>query len=981
MDEPFFSPDDDVRGDLVCRFLPDGTLLYGNESFIRFFGKNTNSLKGSTLLDLLPKGETEHFYHYIALLCLDRSSVTFEQRLHRYDGLERWLRWTQRGAFSVEGRLLEVHAVGQDITARKWAAEQLEKAELHYQSMIERAQEGFFQLSPKNSLIHANPALAHLLGYLSPEDLYSSLSSREAPFFFTDEGWREIHQCCQECGLVSEYEYQVTKKDGSKIWVSINIRVICGLDGSPLSYDGTMQDITNRHESKRRLVESANQISELSRIGQQVLANLEEGQALREFTTSLSALWGSETVVTISLLRRGKLVRAVVNGELVTDAATVEEGLAATALVDNEYKVDHTEIFSKIASPLRMGDKMIGAIEANRPAANGFQFSDAQLLTAAAQWAALAIHNARQHEEIHRRLQETLAMSAIRRALSETFDLERLFQLIVDSAIQISPQAQGAVIHLLETNKPDLLATAMAGNIASRIPEIHLDVEDRIISEVIQYGEIINIPDLTQDTRSDGQAHRLSMHSLLVGPVQSANGRFGTISLLSSERGAFGQDDERVLASLGLEAAIAIQNARLYQAERRQREIAEALAEAAAAFNRSLDLNEVLDCILDQTMRVIPCRIANIFLVENDQAHLVRQRINDSLTEIPQHPQTISLSLSTPTLMTMMISKQPLLVHDAKEFPGWKRVDSSAWVRSYAAAPLVIDQEIIGFLNVDSEHPDFFNQETTRSLQTFAAHAAIAIKNARLYTELENSLRQEKAMRAQLLQADKLSAMGRMASSIAHEVNNPLQAIQGCLERARVVNLDPTRRAEYLKLAEEELERLSRILQRVLDFQRPNIGTSDKVNVHKLLDNVLELSGKQLQNARIHVIREWMENLPKVQVYANQIKQVFLNLLLNATDAMPEGGTLIIRTELQTEPGNTWIKTIFTDNGSGIHPQDLDKIFEPFYSTKERGTGLGLWVSHSIILAHKGKLTVESQLGKGSTFTIWLPVVGEDQRK
>ncbi|MEN6409840.1 MAG: GAF domain-containing protein [Anaerolineaceae bacterium] len=981
MDEPLFSPVDHIHNDLICRYFADGTLIDANENFIHFFGLLPDRLVGANLLDLLPAEETGHFYHHVALLCVEQTCVTFEQRAWRSDGSERWLRWTLRGTFSPEGALFEIRAVGQDITARKWATEQLEKADLCYQSMFEGAQEGVFQLTADNRLIQANPSLARILGFSSLESMFAAVNTPGGSNFLPEPCWQEVLRRCENSDQVHDFEFPFARKDGSNIWVSLNLRVIRKPNGRHASFEGTLRDITDRYESELRLVETASQISALSKIGQQVLANLEEGRALCEFTNSLSELWGGDTCVTVFLVSGADLIQTVSNGIVPQgDGSSIGE-LASRALKDNESLMDAAGDRSCIAAPLRMGDHVIGVIEATRSASLEFHPTDLQLLAAAAQWAALAIHNARQHAEIQNRLQELQSMSTIRQALSETFDLECLFQLIVDSAIQMAPQAHGAVIHLLETKTPNLVATSMAGEIATRIPEIHLDVEDRIIREVVLHNEIINIPDLTQDPRSDGQAHRLSMHSLLVAPVQSANGCFGTISLLSADRNAFSADDERVISSLGLEAAIAIQNARLYQAERRQREIAEALGEAAAAFNRSLDLNEVLDCILDQTMRVISCRISSILLVEGDEAHLVRQRSNTETTQMIAYPESTRLPLSTPTLKTMMETQHPILVQDAHHFSGWLPMDAVSWVRSYAAAPLVVDQKSIGFLNVDSEFSDCFNEETTHILQTFAAHAAIAIQNARLYSDLESALQQEKAMRAQLLQADKLSAMGRMASSIAHEVNNPLQAIQGCLERARAVNITPDRRNQYLKLAEEELERLSHILQRVLDFQRPGMGTPERQDVHPIIENVLALSGKRLQSARIQIIREWMSNPPLVRVASNQLKQVFLNLLLNAADAMSDGGTLIIRTELQTEPGNIWLKIIFKDNGPGIRPQDMDKIFEPFYSTKDRGTGLGLWVSHSIILAHQGKLTVESQLGKGSVFTIWLPVASTDLKK
>ncbi len=230
----------------------------------------------------------------------------------------------------------------------------------------------------------------------------------------------------------------------------------------------------------------------------------------------------------------------------------------------------------------------------------------------------------------------------------------------------------------------------------------------------------------------------------------------------------------------------------------------------------------------------------------------------------------------------------------------------------------------------------------------------------------------QKALQEQLIQSEKLTAIGRMAASLAHEINNPLQAIQGCLDLAQANPTNLEKQTRYLTLAKAEVDRLATMVQRMLDFYKPARGARMPVNVRTLLDEVLTLSSKRLQHARTHVTVEWSEEPPPLVGNANQLKQVFLNLILNATDAMPDGGDLHIHGRLVENAGN-WIVVDFTDAGTGIAPEHLDKIFEPFYTTKTQGTGLGLGISHSIIASHGGRITVQSVVASGSTFTVWLP--------
>ena len=251
-----------------------------------------------------------------------------------------------------------------------------------------------------------------------------------------------------------------------------------------------------------------------------------------------------------------------------------------------------------------------------------------------------------------------------------------------------------------------------------------------------------------------------------------------------------------------------------------------------------------------------------------------------------------------------------------------------------------------------------------------ARQAVVAMENASLYADLREYVRQVEASQQALLRAEKMAAAGRLTASIAHEVNNPLQSVQNCLHLAGREDMPPEKRREYFALAENELERLMKTMQRMLDFSRPGAVKIQQVDILELLQHVLSLTAQQLSQRQIEVQTNLPESLPAIYAVSSQVQQIFFNLILNALDAMPAGGTLTIRArELQNG-----IEITFQDSGPGIPPDRRNNIFEPFFSTKDGGTGLGLTVSYNIVTAHGGTLDLVNEQEPGACFRLFLPI-------
>jgi signal transduction histidine kinase/DNA-binding response OmpR family regulator len=248
--------------------------------------------------------------------------------------------------------------------------------------------------------------------------------------------------------------------------------------------------------------------------------------------------------------------------------------------------------------------------------------------------------------------------------------------------------------------------------------------------------------------------------------------------------------------------------------------------------------------------------------------------------------------------------------------------------------------------------------------------AAVAMENARLYEELREYVRRIEESQQALIRAEKMAAAGRLTASIAHEINNPLQAVQNCLHLATRGELTFKKQREYIALANHELDRLMRTVQRMLDFYRPGSVEPQRVNLGILLRRVIKLLSAQLQGRKIKVSTRFPSKMPSILAVSSQLEQVFINLILNAYDAMPKGGELRVSGRLTEE----MVEIFIQDTGPGVSEENRIHIFEPFVSTKKGGTGLGLTVSYGIISAHGGSLDLVMDRGPGACFRVALPV-------
>jgi signal transduction histidine kinase/HD-like signal output (HDOD) protein len=295
---------------------------------------------------------------------------------------------------------------------------------------------------------------------------------------------------------------------------------------------------------------------------------------------------------------------------------------------------------------------------------------------------------------------------------------------------------------------------------------------------------------------------------------------------------------------------------------------------------------------------------------------------------------------------------------------------------SHLILPLELLGTRLGVLSLHSCPPRKWSGIEVGVLSAYTTQAAAAIDNAFLHQNLQHQIEEVKRAQSQLIQSTKLAALGELAANIAHEINNPLTSVlgyAGLLLKSFPAD-DPRR--ETLQIIEGEALRTRRIVRDLLDFSRQREPVAESTDLHDAISSVLVLLLQKIRSANVEVVEAFDPGLPPVVADPAQMKQVFLNLIANAIDAMPDGGTLTLTSQVLDTPDGAFLEVAIRDTGCGIIPDQRERIFEPFFTTKPegQGTGLGLSVSLGIIQAHHGKLLVESEAQTGSTFRVRLPI-------
>ena len=391
-------------------------------------------------------------------------------------------------------------------------------------------------------------------------------------------------------------------------------------------------------------------------------------------------------------------------------------------------------------------------------------------------------------------------------------------------------------------------------------------------------------------------------------------------------------------------------------------------------------LPELLDTILKIILNTLNADRSFFLLIDNETGEMFPQYIHNR--EGLEDSEEVSFSKTIAN--HVLDSGESVMTSDAKKDDRFMEAQSVIHhgIRSTLCVPLKAKGVILGIVHVDTKDRVLgFSKEDLELLTAICNQASIAIENAKLFDNLRKANKELFDQQNQLVEAAKLSALGLLASGMVHEINNPLHGMSMCTEMTQDIIKKDALSAEdieqireYETMVMDKISHCQNIVKNLLSFARRKEVEMLPININKSVEAALIIAQFHMSKSKIAIKKELANDLPKAKADAGQMQQVYLNMIINAMDAMEkEGGSLTISSGVSEDQ---WIDVKFADTGHGIPPDKMQEIFKPLFTTKEegKGTGLGLAICHEIMEKHEGKILVESEVGKGTTFTIRLPI-------
>jgi signal transduction histidine kinase len=641
----------------------------------------------------------------------------------------------------------------------------------------------------------------------------------------------------------------------------------------------------------------------------------------------------------------------------------------------NQQSLAQWPIHSLLGIPLSVGERKLAAAVLAYRLPRKFTPQELRQADQAGKELALVLWELQQDVELQRRLRESSALAEIGRALSATeqVGLDRVLQLIADSAQELVQEAEQVVIHLLDDEGKFLIPRAVAGIDKPEAGTMNMRLGEGVAGQVMAEGIAVNIADVESDPRFLRQEAPPRFRSLMVAPVRSGGKRSGTISIQSAKSHSFSSEDLKLLEGLGLQAALAIENTHLLESTQQSLKEANALYRITQGLVASLDTEHLMKEVVELLQENFGFYEVQIFVIDPASDELIMQcgygKSGDLLNglRMPAGQGIVGYAAET---------GKPFFTNDVGEIVFYVHHPLLPDTQGEMAVPIKVNRRVVGVLDVQTVLPMRLTDRDLQLVSAVADQLAVALQKASLYSDLQTSLAQEKSMRSQLIQSERLALVGRLLASVSHELNNPLQAIQNALFLLQEEKGISPQGRQDLQIVLSETERMAGLIDRLRASYRPTrVEDLHPVNINMVVEDVHTLMATHMRHNMIAFEFHPEPNLPPIAGLHDQIRQVILNLLMNGVEAMPEGGRLTVSTELCP---NREVLLSISDTGPGIDPVFLPHIFDAFVTSKDRGTGLGLTITYDIITRHNGRIAADNNPERGATFKIWLPIHSQE---
>jgi signal transduction histidine kinase len=776
-----------------------------------------------------------------------------------------------------------------------------------------------------------------------------------------------------------------------------------GLSGQHEPWQGQKQDIQECEQVETDLSSREQYLRMLNEMTQAVLLSKDLDFTLHKLSHDLAALlkaddcyimgWDPASEQPIPLASTNKLEAPFAEADMppTTEVSITRSLLRAGHPLAVEDVFNSPHISPRIAQrfpacsvlgvPMVFDEAKLGAFILAYRSSHQFHPDEIERAEQVGRQISLALWNVLQGVEAQQRLRESNALAKIGRALSETerVGTGEVLQLIVDSARELMPHAEKSVIHLLDQEEQVLFARAVSGfgEHEKEYKRVKMRLGEGVAGHVIHEGVTVNIGNIETHPQFVISDSLPEFRSLLVTPVQSSGKRIGTISVQSARRNAFTSKDAELLNALAIQAAIAIENTRLFETTQQRLKEVDALYRISQQLATSLDPDELIRDVVTLLQRNFQYYHVQIYLLDPSTGDLVFKMGSGIIGEQLLR-QGFHLPRGFGIIFHVLETGTPFFTNNVSEVLFFFRNALLPDTQSELAVPIKVEGEVVGILDIQHTASRRLTEGDLQLMTAVADQLSVALQKANLYTNLQTALQQEQNMRSQLIQSERLALVGRLLASVSHELNNPLQAIQNALFLLRDETNLSTQARQDLDVILSEAERMAALIERLRSAYRPLHSRDFRpVDLNRLIEDVHTLITTHMRHKEITFEFVPEENLPPVSGIEDQIRQVALNLFLNAIEIMQPGGRLTVLTG--SLPRQKEVLLTVTDTGPGIEPDILPRIFEPFITSKHTGTGLGLTITHDIIEGHHGR--IEARNGPagqgGAIFRIWLPTYEE----
>lgn len=563
----------------------------------------------------------------------------------------------------------------------------------------------------------------------------------------------------------------------------------------------------------------------------------------------------------------------------------------------------------------------------------------------------------------HARLQLLYQVSQV---IHSSLDPQKALQLILKETVQLMRATSGSVVLLNPTN--GFLEIEAAQGLPPEAAQLKFRMGEGITGWVARTGKSARVGNVKADPRYI--ALKPMVESELAVPLLVQEETRGVLNVDSDRQDAFTAEDQALLEEIALQASRVIQNTWLYEQLRQKARMFETLANVSQTINSTLNLQEALNAITREAVTLMGVKMCSLLLLDGTGEWLDLKASFGAGSAYMSKPR---LPMSESLMGVVVRRQKPVQVLNVQTSGRYQQVEVARkeGLVSLLSVPLRFKSEAVGTLNVYTDAPHNFSNEEIHVLTALAELSAISIERARLHERIVD-------VEDQLRQNEKLSALGLLAAEVAHEIRNPLTVMKMLYHSLDLKFPEKDPRARDVQIMGEKMEVLNKIVEQILDFARSTEPKFGPVNINEVLNDLMLLTRHKLRNHRVECALKLAPELPRVQADAAQLEQAFLNLLLNAVEAMPDGGQLTITTKVAVASGSERAGTVsveFKDTGQGMSPEQCQRAFKSLLSTtKASGTGLGLAIVSRVVEAHQGTISIKSQPGKGTAIRISLPV-------